>query len=288
MITKYEALLCAIETGTIAKAAENLGYTTSGISRMISSIEDELGLTLLVRKKSGVIPTDECINLMPHFRNLINAYSALNQSADELKGLITGNITVATSMEAYIPLLSDLVGKFKEIYPGIHVNVLEDYSTPLSRLIEDGKADFCIMSRRPGRFSWKTIRTDPLVVVVHPDHRFAKMKTVPLEMLSEETFIAIQNEIETDNVIMFRKNNTHMSNSLSCSNNFAAATMIEAGLGVTIENEVNTKVWNKNIISIPLDPPQLVEIGIATPESGSISPAARRFIDFAEEKMKDI
>ena len=36
----------------------------------------------------------------------------------------------------------------------------------------------------------------------------------------------------------------------------------------------------------PLDPPQYVEIGIATPPTETMSPAARRFLAFVRENIK--
>ncbi len=54
---KREALITAAEQDSLSTAARILGYTQSGISRMIRSLEDELGLTLLVRTKKGVALT---------------------------------------------------------------------------------------------------------------------------------------------------------------------------------------------------------------------------------------
>ena len=50
---KCAALLCALEEGTLARAAERLGYTPSGISRMVAALEEELGFPLLVRGHGG-------------------------------------------------------------------------------------------------------------------------------------------------------------------------------------------------------------------------------------------
>ncbi len=46
---KCRALLCAIEKGSITGAAETMGYTISGISRMLASLESEVGFLLLRR-----------------------------------------------------------------------------------------------------------------------------------------------------------------------------------------------------------------------------------------------
>ena len=51
---KIYALLTAIDCGSLTAAAEKLGYTQSGLTHMMNSLENELGLNLLVRSKSGV------------------------------------------------------------------------------------------------------------------------------------------------------------------------------------------------------------------------------------------
>ena len=51
---KGKALLMAADLGSMTAAAEALGYTQSGITRMISSLEEEIGFPLLSRGKAGV------------------------------------------------------------------------------------------------------------------------------------------------------------------------------------------------------------------------------------------
>ena len=56
---KCAALLCVLESGSITAAAEKLGYTVSGISRMMAALEAESGFPLLLRSKNGVVPTED-------------------------------------------------------------------------------------------------------------------------------------------------------------------------------------------------------------------------------------
>ena len=42
-IRKCEAFVRAVELGSLSKAAEELGYTQSGISHMMQSLEEEVG-----------------------------------------------------------------------------------------------------------------------------------------------------------------------------------------------------------------------------------------------------
>ena len=68
---KCRVLLCAIDKGSITAAAEAMGYTISGVSRMMAALEAEVGFPLLRRSREGVTPTNECCRLLPSFREMV-------------------------------------------------------------------------------------------------------------------------------------------------------------------------------------------------------------------------
>ena len=53
-MTRYDAFIKIIETGSFSKAAQELGYTQSAISQMIHALEEELNTTLIVRSRKGI------------------------------------------------------------------------------------------------------------------------------------------------------------------------------------------------------------------------------------------
>ena len=57
---KCQILLKAVELGSITRAAEDMGYTQSAVSRSIADLEREWDVTLLTRNKDGVVLTDDC------------------------------------------------------------------------------------------------------------------------------------------------------------------------------------------------------------------------------------
>ena len=92
---RYQAFLMAAETGSIKNAAEELGYTPSGVSQLIKALEEELGFTLLYRSKKGVSLTQEGRRLRPTIREILESESRLFQTASEMRGLSIGNINIA-------------------------------------------------------------------------------------------------------------------------------------------------------------------------------------------------
>ena len=61
-ITKYQIFVRTAICGSFTKAAEQLGFTQSGVSHAIASLEDELGLQLMARGRGGVSLTAEVLS----------------------------------------------------------------------------------------------------------------------------------------------------------------------------------------------------------------------------------
>ena len=50
--SKYAAFIAAAEEGNMTAAAQKLGYTQSGVSHLVHTLEQELGVQLLIRSKA--------------------------------------------------------------------------------------------------------------------------------------------------------------------------------------------------------------------------------------------
>ena len=98
---KCAALLCVLERGSITAAAEDLGYTVSGISRMMATLEAESGFPLLIRSRNGVCPTEECKSLLPTFRELAHLGRLYDERCAAIRGLETGVIRVGSVYSAW-------------------------------------------------------------------------------------------------------------------------------------------------------------------------------------------
>ena len=82
---KLDALLLAIECGSLTAAAEEMGYTQSGLTNMMNSLETELGLTLLSRSKNGVRLTQAGEALLPYMQAAQQETRRLEQAAAALR-----------------------------------------------------------------------------------------------------------------------------------------------------------------------------------------------------------
>lgn len=89
-LQKYAALLKTIELGSISRAAEQMGYTQSAVSRMIMDLEEEWDLELLRRSRAGIQLSSVGQRLLPVLRSIVADCAELDYLAGELHGVHTG------------------------------------------------------------------------------------------------------------------------------------------------------------------------------------------------------
>lgn len=278
---KCRVLLRVIELGSISAAAEDLGYTPSGISKMMAAFEAELGFTLLLRSRGGVRPTRECEHMMPLFRRLADDFALARETADSLLGIETGEIYVGTPYPVFFRPLSKLISDFCSKYPGVHVGIIEGMSSELAERVSQRQADFCIISKRDGNFDFIPLTDDPLIALVSSDHPLTQKGFVTPADLAHEPFIMMHPEVDTDCSRYLEENGIVPDVRFSCSDTLAAYHMVEAKLGITLENRIYTSLFSGNVTALPLMPQYTIPIGIAVPEAAQQSPAAKRFIELS-------
>lgn len=282
---RIKALLCAAEEGSFKAAAEKLGYTTSGISRMMNTLEEETGFPLLIRGRNGVVPTEEFRQMLPVMHELLSAADKFDQTAAELAGLAKGRIRIGTSYYAYYEWFARSIADFEKTYEGIEIEIVEGTSTELLEAMEEHRADLCIVSERAGGYDWIPLREDQLLACLPAGHPLSSSKSFPVTEFAREDFIELYPGKETDNSRMFRACGVTPNVRYATSDNYAAYSMVAAGLGITCTNAIIGSAFTKGVVYLPLDPPFKVQIGMAIPKEREMSPAAKRFAQFVIDRF---
>ncbi|MDD5986568.1 MAG: LysR family transcriptional regulator [Eubacteriales bacterium] len=286
MDEKYCALLAAIEKGSLSGAAEDLGYTPSGVSKMIASLESVYGLTLLRRGKNGVQPTAECGQMLPAIRSMIYYAERCEQIAAEIRGMHTGCVTIGTSYNAYNQWISEIVASFSRRYPGIEIRMLHRNSTELSEAILDHRADMGIVSHRSyNGLDWIPIREDPMVAWVPAGSPFVDKGYVPAEAFSEVPYIQPYPGEDTDGARYLRCHGIKANVKYTVEDIYGARCLVGAGLGITLMNRLTGEDPGRGVTVLPIRPEEIVAIGVIMPKDEELSPAARELVRYVREKV---
>lgn len=89
-LKKYEVLLKVVDRGNINNVSYDLGYTHSGISKMLNSMEAEVGFQIIKRNNKGITLTPEGEKLMPIIRTIVKENEKLEEEIALINGLEKG------------------------------------------------------------------------------------------------------------------------------------------------------------------------------------------------------
>ena len=288
-IEKCEALLTVLELGNLSAAAAALGYTPSGISRMMQSLEEDAGFPLLTRSRNGVLPTQECLQLLPGIRDMVRTGRLLEEKTAALRGAETGTVRIGCAYPNYYGWLAKTIASFSKHYPGIEVEILQGYSTRLCQAVAAREADFVIASRREGDFDFIPLLQDPLVAVVPSDHPAVRRGVYAMKDFEKESFIGRHPMEGTDNDRAFTALGIQPNIRHRAVDTQACLFLVRAGLGVTLDNRIiEQEEDTEGVRLIPTDPEWIVEIGIVLPKRQDRSPAAAKFAAFAKTCLEQL
>ena len=140
-IRKYIAYLRTVETGSITQAANELGYTQSAVSKMISDLEQDWQVKLLTRNHSGIEISSDGMVLLPTIREIVKDYEDLNFAVSELHGVQSGTLRLGCFTSLAISLLPEILKDFHQTYPNIQIQLMTGEYYEISEWLRRGAID---------------------------------------------------------------------------------------------------------------------------------------------------
>ena len=280
-IQKYLAFVKTVETGSFTKAAEALHYSQSGVSKMVADLESEWHINLLERRKSGVQLTSDGTRVLPYAKSLCDEYEKLQVQIDEINGLQSGLIRIATFSSGASQWLPNIIRDFQNDYPNVAYEIqLGDY-TEIEQWIMDGTVD-CGFVPLPVDPSLETVflERDQMMVVLPADHPLAGRETFPLDALDDEPFMMLEKGAGAEVEAIFKNRGIKPRVNLTTWDDYAIMAMIEKGLGISILTEMIMRRCPYNIVAKSLEEPVYRDIVLAFRGSERSSLALQRFIEY--------
>ncbi len=280
-IQKYQAFIKTVEYGSFTKAAEALGCSQSGISRMIHDLETEWKVSLLERNRAGVRLTSEGLKLLPHAKRVCEEYRKLQMQVDELNGLETGLIRIGTFSSVATHWLPNIIKEFQMDYPNIDYELLLGDYTEIERWILEGRVD-CGFLRLPTHPDLETIflEQDHLRVILPENHRLADCERFPVQALCDDPFMLLEKGAKAEVSEIFERNHLAPKVHFTTWDDYAIMSMVESGLGISILPQLILQRVPYRIVVKELDVPAFRNIGIALRNTKTASLAVKRFLEY--------
>jgi DNA-binding transcriptional LysR family regulator len=190
-LASLRIFLAVAEERSFSRAAAKVHRTQPAVSQAVKRLEDDLGEQLFDRSSKNGTLTDAGRVLQNYGQRLIRLAEEAESAMRELRDLRRGRVLIGAN-EAAIHTLLPLMARFREKVPDIAVDVRRVPARQIAVEVQQGSLDFGALTFRPaeeGLFE-VVVGSDELVLLMSPDHPFAKRRQVTMEEVAGEAVVA--------------------------------------------------------------------------------------------------
>jgi DNA-binding transcriptional LysR family regulator len=271
---------------SFSRGASANEVSQSAASQAVQQLEADLDVNLLDRTKRPFTITPEGRIFYDACRDLLDRYEQARARIASARTRLDGTVRVAAIYSVGLHDVSRHLQTFMSDHP--HAKVLLECLHPqkvVEAVIND-EADIGIMSYPPPIRSLTVIpwRSEKMVIVCHPSHRFARRRLVKAADLNGEKFVAFDPDLGIRKAIdrSLKQRNVKVNVVMEFDNieTIKQAIAIDAGVSILPRPTVLKEVGIGSLAAVPLDIPDLLRpVGIIHRKQKQLSPTVARFIE---------
>ncbi|MEH7304603.1 LysR family transcriptional regulator [Neobacillus drentensis] len=270
---------------SITKAAEHIHLSQPALSKSIRALEEELGMTLIIRSNKTSDLTDAGKIVLDYAQKMAGIITEMKTTLNDITNLTRGQINIGLPPFIGSLFFPRVIAKFHHTYPNIKLNITEYGGARVVKSVEEGEFELgvAVLPIDEQEFDVYPIVEEEMKLLVYKDHRLAHKEVVDIKELKDEEFIFYHEEFALNQIMRnhfiaagFEPIILFMSSQWDL-----MTEMVAANLGITIlPQSICNRAFNTDIKIIDLEQPILWRLAVLTKKERYISNAARTFIEF--------
>ena len=279
------------ETESFTKAAQINSVTQSAVSQQISSLERIFKSLLIERSKKRFRLTREGQVLYDYSKQIIQTYESLHSKLQELKDIISGTIRVATIYSIGLHDLPPYIKKFMRNYPTVNVHVEyrranQVYEDVYSNVVDLGLVAYPV---KDAKLEIMPLRKEPLVFICHPQHPFARQKSVKLKQLADQKVIGFEPDIPTRKALdkILREYGVEVKHVMEFDNveTVKRAVEIDAGVSIVPLGTVTQEINKQTLAAVEIEDGEFFRpLAAIYKKNKVLSPAMKQFLSILKDQ----
>ena len=285
--SKFKALLVAVDMGSFSAAAEKLGYTQSGLTHMMNSLENEIGFRVLERGHYGIKLTPKGERLVKTIRELVACEDKLANEIELVRSYGDSVIRIGAYSSIATHWLPEIVERFSEQFADVTLNIQTGTVAHLYGGLKDGQLDICFGSHIPGYdFKWHQLATDRFYAILPKDYPLAGGE-FPLTSFNGTKFLMPGLGFDADISAVFSENCIKPFVTPTYVDDPAIISMVEHGYGISMLSELILENRPSGVRIVPIIPCVSRKLSIAHRADKVLSLAEKRLISITKEFVKE-
>jgi DNA-binding transcriptional LysR family regulator len=290
-IESLKAFCDLAECKSFTRTAHLNNVTQSSVSQTIAALERQFHALLIERSQANFRLTTEGEVFYDFSKRIVQSYEALHSKLQEIKGIISGNIHVASVYSFGLYDLPPYVKRFLQDCPNVKVHVT--YRRP-NEVYEDmlgNVADLGLVAFPEPHTKLETVpfRTDPLVLACPPQHPLAQLKVVSLKALNGQKMVRFEPNIPTRKAVdkILKDEGVEAQYVSQFDNIETVKQAVEIGVGMAIlpENTIRGEVATRTIAAVRLEGNHFAPLAVIYKKGKVLSAAMRKFIELLKTPL---
>ncbi len=285
-IDGLRAFIAVTEHGSFSQAAQQLFLTQPAISKRIAALEQQLNAPLFDRIGRQVVLTEAGRTLLPRAKQLIQDMEDARRAVENLSGEVSGTLRIGSSHHIGLHRLPPVLREYAKRYPKVQLDLRFVDSETAWQQVLNGDLELGLLTLPPTqdpRLVHHTIWSDPLTLVVSPEHPLTAYKKVTLEQLTHYDALLPQPNTFTRHMVEELFSTYQLSLNVAMATNYLETLymMVSVGLGWSL---LPTTLKDENTQSLTLNHeiPQR-SLGVVYHPERSLSNSAQQFINVLKE-----
>ena len=261
---KLEILMTAIDLGSFSKASEVVGYTQSGLTHLVDSLERDIGLTLVRRDHNGITLTREGETLVPSIREFLRANAKLENQIAAITDKKRDTIRVAAYASIAMHWMPEILYRFRRVCPNIDVDLrMVDNALEPFELLEKGRTDVIFAAKQAGYSCDGTpLCQDAMYAILPPEYPLGEMETFPIELFEGKEFLMPYGRFDLDVKAALDKNGVKPRIRPCHVDDETVIRMVGKGLGLSMMAEMMLRGRTAGVQVVPISPATGRELGM--------------------------
>jgi len=279
------------ETESFTKTAQINSVSQSAVSQTISALEKHFSSLLIERSKKNFRLTAAGEVLYNYSKEILAIYDAIHSRIQEIRHVVSGEIRVATVYSIGLHDLPPYVKRFMQDYPDVKVHVEYRRTNQVYDAVLGNTVDVGLVAYPVHDAKWEIVPLgkERLALACHPQHPFAKLRSVKLKALRGQKFISFEPDMPTRKALdkLLRGQGVTVQHVMEFDNIETVKRAVELNCGVAIVPQATIKqeVTHQTLAAVPLEGNYFRTLGAVYRSNKVLSPALKQFLALLKQPI---
>lgn len=281
-ITHYRHFLWVAQLRSFGLAAARAHRSQPALSLSIKEMEQRLGQPLFERG-ARVTLTEYGRACLPLARDLVAHHDRVTGALGGMARNEAGILRLATVATVATHWLPELIERYQALYPAVQLQVYDDNSEGIERMVLSGQAELAVCSRvlHDRRLAYEPMLRDAFGLVCRADHPLAARKSVTWAQIRALPLIGTvaHRQLAGHAAAAFMQQRP-----VFVSNMTSLLAMLARGVGVTVLARLGVPPGSE-LAFVPLREPRIErELGLVWLKGRTLSPPAASMAELLRQR----